>query len=227
MIRLGALALLAAVAMPTGAQAQFGVSANSSAAIHFAGPERGVTIGIARTPQAHPPFSHPFQPAIFLGTPWFADYEPAAVPPQVVPVIVVQTEPAAEPPREEIKPAAPLLIEWQGDRYVRFSDTDQRGSEAQADYAKVAPVKGHASQPQARELPPAALVFHDGHREEVRDYAIVRSVIYARGNYWSDGYWTKAIPISALDLPATMRANDERGILFTLPSGPNEVVTRP
>jgi hypothetical protein len=231
MSRLGVIALLAAVALPIWAQAQIGARGNSGTGMHLAGPPAGrglgVTIGIARTPPPNLPFNHPFQPAIFLGTPWFADYEPVTVPPQVLPVIVVQTQPAAEPPPEEIKPAVPLLIEWQGDRYVRFSGTDMRGAEAKADYVEAASVTVHASRRQPRELPPAALVFRDGHREEVRDYAIVRNVIYARGNYWSDGYWTRAIPISDLNLPATVRANDERGIRFTMPAGPNEVVTRP
>jgi len=52
-------------------------------------------------------------------------------------------------------------------------------------------------------------------------------VIYARGNYWQDGYWTKNIEISALNLPATIQVNQDNGVRFTLPAGPSEVVTRP
>ena len=33
--------------------------------------------------------------------------------------------------------------------------------------------------------------------------------------------------ISDLDLPATFQQNRERGVKFTLPAGPNQVVTRP
>ncbi len=70
-------------------------------------------------------------------------------------------------------------------------------------------------------------VFRDRHREQSNDYSIISGVIYARGDYWTNGYWSKQIPLSQLDLPATFQANQERGIVFRLPSAPNEVVTRP
>jgi len=61
----------------------------------------------------------------------------------------------------------------------------------------------------------------------VTDYAIVAGVIYARGDYWQNGYWTKQIRLSLLNIPATIQANQEQGVKFVLPSAPNEVVTRP
>jgi hypothetical protein len=61
----------------------------------------------------------------------------------------------------------------------------------------------------------------------VSDYAIVGVVMYARGDYWQNGYWTKNIQLSALNVPATLKANQDNGVKFTLPSSPNEVITRP
>jgi hypothetical protein len=164
----------------------------------------------------------------YLGdTPYFyADYpfdsfaaEPAP------PTVSVRS--TTETPQEP-KPA-PLLIELRGDKYVRFGGG--REVAAPPDYAAEsklmsAPRRVVAS-PGTVEVPPAVLVYRDGHREEVSDYAIVGTVMYARGDYWKNGYWTKNIQLSALNIPATMKTNLDHGVKFALPAGPNEVVTRP
>jgi len=54
-----------------------------------------------------------------------------------------------------------------------------------------------------------------------------RRLIYARGDYWNDGYWTKKIQLAALDLPATAKASQELGSKFVLPTSPNEVILQP
>jgi len=153
---------------------------------------------------------------------------------------VLVVRPAAEDSPRRTKPA-PLLIEWQGDRYVRFGgaeETGQRGSSAQRDYAEPAVTKSLTQPPasaapkepaesQARELPPAVLVllvYRDGHREEISDYAIADGMIYVHGDSWQDGYGTKHIPLSSLDPSATMQANEQRGVKFMLPSAPNVVI---
>ena len=145
---------------------------------------------------------------------------------------------AAEDSPRRTKPA-PLLIEWQGDRYVRFGgaeETGQRGSSAQRDYAEPAITKSltkafaaakEPAESQARELPPAVLVllvYRDGHREEISDYAIANGMIYVQGDSWQDGYGTKHIPLSSLDPSATMQANEQRGVKFMLPSASNVVI---
>jgi hypothetical protein len=79
----------------------------------------------------------------------------------------------------------------------------------------------------ARDLPPATLIFRDGHSEEVRDYTIADGILYARGDYYADGYWNKKIALSTLDVAQTMEANTSRNVNFVLPSSPNEVITRP
>ena len=173
------------------------------------------------------PFSHSYgRGAIFLGDPFYADYPvaPVTIPPQYVVTQPTTTIEAAPEPKSE-----PLMIELQGNRYVRFGGTQQsaeRGMNSAPDYT----ASNSASAPQRPaqpELPPALLIFRDGHRERIPEYAIVGSTLYATGTYWQSGQWTKNIQLSSLDIPATIRANHASGVNFVLPSAPNEVVTRP
>jgi len=76
-------------------------------------------------------------------------------------------------------------------------------------------------------LPPAVLIFRDGHREEVGDYTIADGFLYARGDYYTDGYWNRKIDLSTLNLNQTLQANADRSVKFVLPSSSNEVITRP
>ena len=76
-------------------------------------------------------------------------------------------------------------------------------------------------------MAPAVLIFRDGRREEITSYSIIGPVIYTKGDYWATGSWTRSIQVSDLDLPATFKENQERGVGFNLPSGPDEIVIRP
>jgi hypothetical protein len=128
----------------------------------------------------------------------------------------------------------PLLIELQGDRYVRFGgapETQDRGASAPPDYEAqalteppLAAAQREPAEAHAAELPPAVLVYRDGHREEVAGYAIADGMIYVRGTDWQNGYWTKHIPLAALDPAATTQANQQRGVKFMFPSAPNVVI---
>jgi hypothetical protein len=89
----------------------------------------------------------------------------------------------------------------------------------------VAATKSAAQPP--RELPPAVLVFRDGRKEEVSEYTIMNGTIYSKADYWTTGSWTRKIQIADLDVPATLKLNQERGLKFVLPASSNEVVTRP
>jgi hypothetical protein len=65
-------------------------------------------------------------------------------------------------------------------------------------------------------LPNTVLVFRDQHKQEIRNYAIVGQTL------WSfDPQHTEKIPLSDLDLAATAKVNDERGLTFRVP-GPGE-----
>jgi hypothetical protein len=60
---------------------------------------------------------------------------------------------------------------------------------------------------------PTVLVFKDGHQLEVENYAIVNQTLYDL----TPGHPRK-IFLADLDLPATEKQNDDRGVAFELPS---------
>ena len=168
---------------------------------------------------------------LVLGSPYlydYADYLSEPVPPQPVPqVVTVSAAPAAVPAPA---PPEPVLLERRGDTWVRVSLSDlsvvdtTAGGPAQPPSVRV---PGRKMQPPALEQPPAVLIFADGRKQEVSRYTIIGNVLYTDANYWTTGSWTKKVLVSSLNLPATLQANQERGVKFILPSGPNEVVVRP
>jgi hypothetical protein len=138
----------------------------------------------------------------------------------------------------------PLLIELQGGRYVRVTDSAIDGEalplNLNSNNLNSNSNNAHPKSPRseftaapliaatpAPDLPPAILIFRDGHSEEVRDYTIADGSLYARGDYYTDGYWNKKIDLSTLDVTQTLQANANRNVKFMLPSSPNEVITRP
>ena len=146
-----------------------------------------------------------------------SDYEPTQdVPPP---------QPVAEEPSPTATPAppsptgGPVLLELQGDHWVR---TTFNGSPQ---------VVGQSfpSQPEKASNPPTAaasavLVFRDGHKEEIGQYCIIGGTIHISADYWSTGLWTRTVNILDLDVPATLKLNQEQGTRFRLPSGPYEVM---
>jgi hypothetical protein len=62
--------------------------------------------------------------------------------------------------------------------------------------------------------PPTTLVFKDGHQIEVTNYAIVSETLYDL----TPGHQRK-VALADLDLPATEKQNDDRGVVFQLPPG--------
>src|SRR5580693_8099293 len=95
---------------------------------------RGVNVSFNGRPHAHS-----FGPgAIFLGDPFYADYPvaPLTIPPQylvVQPTTTIDTAPEAK--------SEPLMIELQGNRYVRFGGRQQpaeRGTNSPPDYVGAA-----------------------------------------------------------------------------------------
>ncbi|MGB9363608.1 MAG: hypothetical protein WCA99_18530 [Candidatus Sulfotelmatobacter sp.] len=171
-------------------------------------------------------------------------------PPYLMQALSGLTGASANPMGEAMAPAAhqstdPLMIELQNGRYVRINSAAANGdalplASSPAQNAKPSSSRS-AGTPSSRPnttpplsatvspqpLPPAVLIFRDGHREEVRDYTIADGVLYARGDFYTDGYWNKKIDLSTLNLNQTLQANADRSVNFILPSAPNEVVTRP
>jgi hypothetical protein len=139
----------------------------------------------------------------------------------------------AAPASQAIPPKPPesLVMELRGDHWVRLTsygpmaiagESGEPQSEAAQTKESVAWIRAQAPS----ELPPAVLVFRDGHQEEVAKYTIVGTTISIKSDYWSTGSWTREIPIAELNLAATLQANQERGAKFRLPSRPNEVIFR-
>lgn len=62
-----------------------------------------------------------------------------------------------------------------------------------------------------RPVEPTVLVFRDGHKQEVSNYAIMGQVVYVFDDH------AKKIALADLDVPATIKANDDRGLEFKLP----------
>ncbi len=118
--------------------------------------------------------------------------------------------------------AEPLLIELQGDHYVRLRDQDN-STETLRDASTGSPAPTVASAPPN----PAVLIFRDGSREEVSGYTISGGTLYAQSDFYASGAWHQKIELSALDVPATIAQNQSRGVRFQLPKAPNEVIVGP
>ncbi|MGC2794728.1 MAG: hypothetical protein WA899_22115 [Candidatus Sulfotelmatobacter sp.] len=181
-------------------------------------------------------FRQPF-PYTSLPFPFFADsfnpddlystgYPVASQPP----VILLQAARALAGPNvagpaeyadREPSPPQPLMIELQNGRYVRVNTA---AADGEAVPLNLAPDR--ASSP-PHDLAPVLLVFRDGHSEEVRNYTIADGILYASGDYYTDGYWNKKIALSTVNVAQTLEANAKRNVNFILPGSPNEVITRP
>lgn len=68
---------------------------------------------------------------------------------------------------------------------------------------------------------PTELVFRNGRRAEVNSYAIMGDAIYV----FDQG--RKKIALTELDIPATVKANDDRGVQFRLPTPDKKAASTP
>ena len=192
---------------------------SSQQPFRFAPPGRGSFIGLSGAPFSHEGHHRGFgRNAFFYGElPYFPpDYEesyhPEAAPPAPMPQTVTVVQ-----PRQEPAPGAALL-ELQGNQWVKVTSFSMANLSGAPAAAPLSP---------AKELPPAILVYRDGHSEELSSYSIIGNTLYTKSDYWTSGAWTRKIQIADLDLPATIKENHERGINFDLPSGPDEMILRP
>jgi len=87
-------------------------------------------------------------------------------------------------------------------------------SRARADNLQADPPTDAAAQAEpTTDQPQTVLIFKDGHQIEVANYAIVGSTLYDL-----TGGHRQKIALADLDLTATAKQNDERGIDFQLPA---------
>jgi hypothetical protein len=65
---------------------------------------------------------------------------------------------------------------------------------------------------EAKPNEPSVLVFRDGHQQEVSNYAIMGQTVYVFDKR------AQKIALADLDVPATIKANDDRGLEFNIPA---------
>jgi hypothetical protein len=75
------------------------------------------------------------------------------------------------------------------------------------------PRAAHVGKPVASE--PTTLVYSDGHTEEVSNYAITGKTLWIFNEQRA-----RRVPLSSIDVEATRRANEDRGVDFAVPSQP-------
>jgi len=143
----------------------------------------------------------------------FVPYVPPAYYAVPVPyaVDIGEAEDNADPEADEQDPnyqGGPTVFDRRGsgrDSYVppvRNVPTPHSTDRVGDDAAPVAP----------EPLEPTTLVFKDGHKLEVGNYAIIGPTLFDM----TPGH-ARRVPLSDLDLEATQRQNDDRGITFQLP----------
>jgi hypothetical protein len=133
--------------------------------------------------------------------------------PYAVPYPVAVEPSADEVTDEEDYRGGPTIFDRRGpgerSRRARQDYADSSRSDDQPkDSAAVASQESPADQPET------VLVYKDGHQDEIQNYAVVGEMLYDL----SPGHRRK-IALADLDLAATVKQNDDRGIDFRLPPG--------
>lgn len=108
----------------------------------------------------------------------------------------------------------PTVFDRRGPGTEDYVRTERRGPDRERDeedYRATAPAE---PQPQAEiaNQPRTVLVFKDGHQLEILNYAIVGSTLFDLSNGL-----TRKVALAELDLQATVKQNDDRGVEFQLP----------
>jgi hypothetical protein len=164
--------------------------------------------------------SHPFgfrhsRRGFGFGSPFLGNV--VAVP-YAYPVYVM--EPGIDDSMEEDYRGGPTIFDRRGpgtDEYVRPRARAREEDDYRADTRSRA-AEPSAAEPTAQqevaEQPRTVLVFKDGHQREIANYAIVGPTLYDL----SDGHAQKVM-LAELDLSATVKQNDDRGVDFRLPGG--------
>ncbi|PYX57634.1 MAG: hypothetical protein DMG73_12785 [Acidobacteria bacterium] len=107
-------------------------------------------------------------------------------------------------------------------RYADRRNDDRRNDERISREDSIA--SAHKANPEAQpaaampetDQPDTILVFKDGHKLEVKNYAIQGDMLYDL----TPGHPRK-IALAELDVPATQKQNDDQGIIFQLPAHPS------
>jgi len=216
------VALLAAGLFAASAPAQVRGMASARA------PHRGSAFRLSGRARLVRPARRSFHSGFAFYPYYDSDYEPVRSEEPPVNDVVGQPE---QPPVPVASPVESLILENRDGQWVRIPTASHlpispeytQPQESSLGRKSTAPKE--ASQPPTK-LPPAVLVFRDGHQEEVERYVVQGNSLYTSADYWSTGSWTRRIPIAELDVPASVKLNAARGGNFSLPTRPNEVVVR-
>jgi len=130
-------------------------------------------------------------------------YYPVYVPYAYPVAVAAEAEPEAV---AEPDPPAPTIFERRPTT-ERVPDSPRYGRQPAAAAAD------EMSPADAREQIPVVLVYRDGHQQEVMNYAIVGPTLYDLGTFVAH-----KIPLAELNLKATIKANDDRGVEFSVPA---------
>jgi len=110
-----------------------------------------------------------------------------------------------------IGPSDPVL-------HIVVEQPAARNVGSDSDYAQAPPAQAQAELQQqsmaheAKPNEPSVLIFRDGHQQEVANYAIMGQTVYVFDKR------TQKIALADLDVPATIKANDDRGLEFNVPA---------
>jgi hypothetical protein len=108
--------------------------------------------------------------------------------------------------------------EWNEQNLAEARMRDEEEAEREHDaHARRSYARQNAEPQQSEEqqatATPTVLIYRDRHQKEVSNYAIVGQTL------WSfTPQHKEKIPLADLDIPATIKANDDRGIAFSVPA---------
>jgi hypothetical protein len=120
-------------------------------------------------------------------------------------------DPYSGPPISPNDPKLHIIVEQPPARSYRAPAEDV---EAEAASPPPLPVRQEQAPParETKPIEPTVLIFHDGHSQEVTNYAIMGQTVYVLDDH------TQKIPLANLDVAATVKANDDRGLEFKVPA---------
>jgi hypothetical protein len=121
----------------------------------------------------------------------------------------------ADNPSDEQYNGGPTVFDRRGPGTAPARTSAPYATRARNDSPQPDPASDSVAQPEvtpASDQPQTVLVFKDGHQVEVANYAIVGSTLYDL-----TGGHRQKIALADLDLSATAKQNDDRGIDFQVP----------
>lgn len=150
--------------------------------------------------------------ALFWGAPVYA------VP--YTPVIMTLPEADEQADQQDDDRGGPTIFDRRGPGTASLANQSLYAERARLDARTAASTSDGGAQPETKPVedqPQTVLVYKDGHQDEVQNYAVVGSTLYdlTPGRH-------RKIALADLDLKATAKQNDDRGIDFQTPQAANQ-----